>query len=74
MDDKLNVAMMILGTRMARNDSGLRAFSFPSSIMPLSFLNRLESGNGSCNVSLKKMVPTSQAIINIAEEMAQGKK
>ena len=77
-DDRLNAATMIPGTSMAHNDNGLWSFSFPSSIVPSSFcvffLNRLESGNGSFDVSLRKMVPTSQAMSNITEQTAQGKK
>ena len=59
---------------MARNDSGLLALSFPSSCSDvLLVLNKLESGSGFANVSLRKMVPTSQAISNNMEQMAQGR-
>lgn len=76
---KFVAAMMTLGTRRVRNDSGLSMLPFRSPVMRAEtfhapFLNRLERGNGSVIVSFRKMLPTSHAISRIAEQMAQGRK
>ena len=68
-------AMMTPGTRMSRDDSGLLVFSLPwYSYFLILFLNKLQSGNGSASVSVRNMVPTSQAISSNTEQMAQGRK
>jgi hypothetical protein len=53
--------------------------SFPSSGITSSssrvfFLNKLENGNGSSTVSLRKIAPAMQAASNNKEQMAQGRK
>ena len=69
---------MTPGTKIVgRNNSGLLVPSFPSDSITspsLCVLNRLESGSGSVTVSLKKMIPTRQALSKNREQMAQGRK
>jgi hypothetical protein len=69
------VAKLIAATKTpVRNNNDLLVP--PSSITPPSVrvLNSLDSGNSSVTVSLKKIVPTSQAVNRKMEQMTHGRK